>query len=206
MSNLSLVPLALTVFVLAITPGPGVFATIGRALSHGFFQAAAMAAGIVCGDLLYLMLALYGLSAVAQLLGDLFLLIRFLGSGYLILLGLLLILTQTGQDPGQSTPVQATGSSFCSGLTITLGNPKVIVFYLGFLPGFLDMRQIHGSNVLMVAATVVLVLGSVLLGYAFLAAQARNILTGSQARHNLNRGAGCIMIGTGSALLATTKP
>jgi len=195
----------MAVFILAVTPGPGVFATVARAMSHGFGQAAAMAAGIVCGDLLFLLMALFGLSAIADLLGDFFLVIRFVGSGYLILLGLRLIMSKTEHSPLQATPVRATGSSFCSGLTITLGNPKVILFYLSFLPGFLDMRQLEPGSIVLIAATVILVLGSVLLGYAFVAARTSALLNGYRARKNLNRGAGLIMIGTGSALLATAQ-
>ena len=205
MSMLSLFSLALAVFVLAITPGPGVFATVARAMSHGFGQAAAMALGIVCGDLVFLLMALSGLSAIAGFLGDFFLLVRLMGSAYLILLGFRLILTHPEQFPVHPGQEAATGSSFCSGLAITLGNPKVILFYLGFLPGFLDMRQLEPGSIVLIAATVILVLGSVLLGYAFVAARTSALLNGYRARKNLNRGAGLIMIGTGSVLLATAQ-
>lgn len=205
MNSLSLLSLALAVFVLAITPGPGVFATVARGMASGFAQATAVAAGIVCGDLIFLLLAMFGLSAIADLLGDFFLLIRYVGSAYLIFLGLCLLLSRPRQlsvEPGSG---RAARNNFFNGVAITLGNPKVILFYLGFLPGFLDMQQIDTSNIFLIAAIVSMVLGSVLLGYGFLAARSRSFLTSCRARKNLNRGSGAIMITTGSMLLATTK-
>ena len=205
MSILSLLSLAAAVFVLAITPGPGVFATVARGMASGFAQAAAVAAGIVCGDLIFLFLALFGLSAIADLLGDFFLLVRYLGSAYLIFLGLRLLLSRPRHLPEELVTGRAAANNFVSGLAITLGNPKVILFYLGFLPGFLDMQKMNTASIFLIAAIVSMVLSSVLLGYGFLAAQSRSFLTGCRARQTLNRGSGAIMISTGSMLLATTK-
>ncbi len=206
MSILSLLSLAAAVFVLAITPGPGVLATVARGMASGFAPAAAVAAGIVCGDLVFLILALFGLSAIADLLGDFFLLVRYLGSAYLIFLGLRLLLSRPRHLPEEPVTGRAAGNNFLSGLAITLGNPKVILFYLGFLPGFLNLQQIDTASIFLIAAIVSMVLGSVLLGYGFLAAQSKAFLTGCRAGRALNRGSGAIMITTGSMLLATTKP
>jgi len=65
MTPLSLIAFAGTMFLLAITPGPGVFATVARALASGFANASALVMGIVIGDLVFLLLAIYGLAAVA---------------------------------------------------------------------------------------------------------------------------------------------
>lgn len=60
-------------FLLALTPGPGVFATISRAMASGFNNAAFVVAGIVLGDIVYLLFAIFGLSVIAIVLGDFFL-------------------------------------------------------------------------------------------------------------------------------------
>ena len=54
MTLMSITGLAAAMFILAITPGPGVFATVSRALSSGFRQAVPVVAGIVIGDLIFL--------------------------------------------------------------------------------------------------------------------------------------------------------
>ena len=205
MSILSLLSLAAAVFILAITPGPGVMATVARGMASGFAPAAAVAAGIVCGDLVFLFLALFGLSAIAELLGDLFLLVRFLGGGYLILLGLGLLFKARPTRPSNTATEQGKGAPFCSGLAITLGNPKVILFYLGFLPGFLDMEQMNLTGMACTALVVGLVLGSVMLGYGYLAAHARSLFTSRNLHRKLDRTAGTMLIGTGATLLVTAR-
>src|SRR4051812_32007826 len=78
---------ALTFFVFAVAPGPGVFITVSRALSSGAAHGAIVALGIVTGDLVYLLVAVYGLSALAQALGGFFNLIQYVGGAYLLWLG-----------------------------------------------------------------------------------------------------------------------
>ena len=198
----NLAGLAGAMFLLAITPGPGVFATTARALASGFAHASVVVAGIVVGDLLFLLLAIYGLSAIATVLGDLFAVVKIAGGSYLVWLGI-----RVWRSPPRQlhdTPVRALSwkATFMSGLVITLGNPKVILFYLGFLPTFIDLTQMSLASVAMVAIVVSAVLGGVLLGYAVLAARARTFFQGQRAQRNMNRSAGAVMITTGAILIA----
>ena len=87
MSLLNIFAFSLAMFLLAITPGPGVFATISRALSSGFLNASFVVMGIVIGDIIFLLLAIFGLSAIASILGDFFILVKYLGGIYLLFLG-----------------------------------------------------------------------------------------------------------------------
>jgi threonine/homoserine/homoserine lactone efflux protein len=100
--------------------------------------------------------------------------------------------------------IQSRRYSFLGGLSITLGNPKVILFYLGFLPTFLDLPALSNFDILVVAAVVALVLGSVMLVYAFMASRARQVLKSEHARTRMNKTAGSVMIGTGAVLLSKT--
>jgi len=177
-------------FILAVTPGPGVFATVARSLASGFGHAAVVAAGIVCGDLIFLLLAIYGLSSIAELLGDFFLVVKYSGGLYLIFLGLRIWLSPP--EPAKIKRIQGLSrkKNFISGLAITLGNPKVILFYLGFLPTFLDLEHLDNLDILLTAAIVCLVLGAVLLGYAYGADRTRFLFTGTRSTKYLNRGSG----------------
>ena len=134
--------LAGAMFILAVTPGPGVFATVARSLASGFSHAAMVVAGIVCGDLLFLLLAIYGLSFIADLLGSLFSLVKYVGGLYLVYLGLRIWFSSPQLSQVQGVHELSWKNNFLSGLVITLGNPKVMLFYLGFLPSFLDLQQL----------------------------------------------------------------
>ncbi|MCP3901419.1 MAG: LysE family translocator, partial [Desulfobacteraceae bacterium] len=87
MTIYSAIGFSLAIVVLAATPGPGMFATIARALASGFKEAFTLICGIVLGDIIFLLFAIFGLSIIAQVLGDLFVIIKICGGTYLIFLG-----------------------------------------------------------------------------------------------------------------------
>lgn len=200
MSLLSLIGLAGAMFLLAATPGPGVFATVARALASGVRHASVVIIGIVIGDLLFLMLAIFGLAVLAEALGELFLLVKYLGAGYLIWLGVRLWRTPTARHAIREVKELSWRANLLSGLVITLGNPKVILFYLGFLPTFVDLSQLSGQDVVVIALIVSVVLAGVLFGYAYAADRARRLFRSGRANRNLNRSAGSVMIATGVVL------
>lgn len=200
MSLLSLVGLAGAMFLLAVTPGPGVFATVARALASGARHAAVVVVGIVIGDLLFLMLAVFGLAVLAEVLGDLFTVVKYLGAAYLIWLGIRLWRMPAVNHAIREVAELSWGANLLSGLVITLGNPKVILFYLGFLPTFVDLTRLTANDVATIAVVVSVVLGGVLLGYAFAADRARRWFRSARAERMLNRSAGSVMIATGAVL------
>jgi threonine/homoserine/homoserine lactone efflux protein len=204
MTLLSISGLAAAMFILAITPGPGVFATVSKALSSGFRDTFAVVAGIVIGDLMFLLCAIYGLAAIAEAFNALFLVVRYLGCGYLIWLGIKLWRsTPEGLDIARIKP-QSHRYSLLGGLSITLGNPKVIIFYLSFLPTFVNLDQLSTTDVVIVASVVSLVLGSVMLFYAYTASRTRQLFKSVNAQKKMNRTAGTVMIGAGVLLLSRT--
>ena len=201
MTLISMLALAGAMFLLAATPGPGVFATVARSMASGFGHAAVVVAGIVTGDLIFLLLAIFGLASVATLLGDLFLLVKIAGGLYLIWLGLRIWNSKPGVVEIHGVRELSWKQNFLSGLVITLGNPKVILFYLGFLPTFLDLATMSAGEVAIVAAIVSVVLGSVMLVYAWSAARARELFRSSRAKRIMNRTAGGVMMAAGIVLI-----
>jgi threonine/homoserine/homoserine lactone efflux protein len=204
MNLLGLAGLAGAMFLLAITPGPGVFATVSKALSSGFKHTVPVVLGIVTGDLIFLLFAIYGLAAIAESFNALFLLVRYLGSGYLIWLGVKLWRSKPGSIDVASIKPQSGKFSFLGGLSITLGNPKVIIFYLSFLPTFIKLDTLSTLDVVVVASVVSLVLGSVMLFYAYTASRTRKLFKSLEAQKAMNKTAGTAMIGTGVLLLSKT--
>jgi threonine/homoserine/homoserine lactone efflux protein len=202
MTLLSITGLAAAMFLLAITPGPGVFATVSKALASGFKDTIPVVVGIVLGDLIFLLFAIYGLSTVAEAFNALFVVIRYAGCGYLIWLGIKLWRSAPESvDAGRIKP-QPHRHSLLGGLSITLGNPKVILFYLSFLPTFVRLDQLSSLDVVIAASVVSLVLGSVMLFYAYTASRTRELFKSTNVQKKMNRTAGTVMIGTGALLLS----
>lgn len=202
MTLLGIAGLAGSMFLLAITPGPGVFATVSKAFSSGFTRTIPVVLGIVAGDLVFLLFAIYGLAAVAESFNSLFMLIRLLGSGYLIWLGIKLWRSNPGSIDITTIKPQSNKLSFFGGLSITLGNPKVIIFYLSFLPTFIKLDALSIVDVIVVAYVVSLVLGGVMLFYAYTASWTRKLFNSANAQKIMNKTAGTAMIGTGALLLS----
>ena len=89
---------------------------------------------------------------------------------------------------------------FAGGLAVTLGNPKVILFFLALLPTVVDLGRIDALGLAELGVTIVLVLGIVLSGYVLAAERARRVMTSARARRLLNRGAGTVMAGAAVAI------
>ncbi|MBC8247904.1 MAG: LysE family translocator [Deltaproteobacteria bacterium] len=199
----SALALAFALFVFVSIPGPGVFATIARSLASGFRPAVGLVIGIVLGDLFFLIIAVLGMAAIGKILGELFYIIKLFGACYLIWMGVQLWMKKPqplnqvdmGNEP---TFVR----NFIAGFTLTLGNPKVILFYLGFLPAFMDLSNLSSVDFVLVVTLVGFVVGTTLAAYAWIAAYARRFFTNLRAVRLLNRSAGVILFGTGVAIAA----
>jgi len=184
--------------ILAASPGPGVFATVARSLASGFRPALAVIIGIVVGDIIYLMFAIFGLSIVAQRLGEFFIIIRVCGGIYLFWLGFKIWFSKLPEtESKQLYEKQSQLGNIISGLLITLSNPKVILFYCGFLPTFLDLSTLNVIDIALIACVVTIVLSTVLTIYACLASHAWQLLSSQIAIKKLNRSAGGVMMATG---------
>jgi len=197
----SIIGFSVAMLVLAASPGPGVFATVARALASGFRPALAVTCGIVLGDIIFLLFAFFGMSMIAQALGDLFFIVKICGGAYLIFLGIRIWIREPALASNENGKRTGLGlGNFGSGLIITLSNPKVILFYCGFLPTFLDLSTLTLSDLAIVVSIVTIVLACVLSTYAFIASRARQMLTNRKAARRLNRAAGGVMVATGVAI------
>ena len=78
---------ALGMVILMLTPGPSMLTTIAKSLASGFWTGFQYNLGVCIGDLIFLMLAIFGLQIIAELLGDIFIVVKFVGAAYLLWLG-----------------------------------------------------------------------------------------------------------------------
>ncbi|QFI36739.1 LysE family translocator [Moritella marina ATCC 15381] len=140
MSFESAVTFFIAIFIFGITPGPGVFAILARAMVEGPKKCIMLAMGMIGSDVIYLILACFGLATIAENWSEVFTAIRYIGAAYLIYLGYKMIkaLPQIKSDIQAEavqveTKAQQEGSmlaSFTQGFLISASNPKVILFYI----------------------------------------------------------------------------
>jgi len=198
----SALALALATFALGLAPGPGVIALLARSLTLGARGAWPFVAGLLIGDLVYLACAIFGLSVIAKEFADWFIALRLLGGAFLVYLGLRMILASRIDRYDDVVVRRGNLSSLLAGLGITLGNPKVIVFYLAFLPAFLDLSDPSALDALASAAVVLLALTSSLSIYVVVGAKAKSWIASPLRARRVNRAAGVVMAGAGIAVAA----
>jgi threonine/homoserine/homoserine lactone efflux protein len=205
MTPLSFVGLCTAMLILAASPGPGVFATVSRSLATGFRSSLPVILGIVVGDIIFLMLAVFGMAAIAHTLGGLFVGVRIAGGIYLIWLGIRTWVSWLPEDlPVTGQAGWTDTGALLSGLLITLSNPKVILFYCGFLPTFMDLSALRtiDPSIVVAVVTIASILAAVLTIYAYLAGRARRVFDSRSALKRMHRVAGGIMVATGITVAA----
>ncbi|MBE9225579.1 LysE family translocator [Phormidium sp. LEGE 05292] len=189
--------------VLAAIPSVSVVAVSTRSATSGFIHGVFTTLGIVLGDIIFIIIAILGLSFLAETMGSLFVLIKYLGGVYLILLGIALFKSKAKNMKTEEVVKSSLLSSFLTGLFITLGDQKATLFYLGFFPAFVDLSQVSWFDTGIIIAIAILAVGGVKLGYAFMANRAR-LLISSKITKGLNIAAGCVMIAVGVFLITKT--
>ena len=198
MSTVSLLTLFGTMLLLAIVPGPGVFAIIARSFSSGILRGAYMVIGMILADYVFIILALFGLSALSEIMGTAFYVIKYISAAYLMWLGYKLLKTKATAIDIEDTKESSLLSNLVNGLLITLGNPKAILFYVGFFPAFVNIGDVSAYDTALIMLTATVAFGSVNLGYAFLAVKAKGVFKSSNASNVINKTAGTIMVSTGA--------
>lgn len=186
--------------VAVASPGPGIAALVARVLARGTGGIAAFIAGFVVGDLVWFGVAAAGMALLAQSLAAAFVVLKYAGAAYLAVLAWKAWIAPVA--PIEAMPVDEDGRIrlFFGGLVLTLGNPKVILFFLALLPGVIDLDRLSASGLAVMGATIVVVLSGVLSAYAGAAARARRVFTSARARRAINRGAGTVMAGAAVAI------
>ncbi|MCD7060043.1 LysE family translocator [Pelagibacterium xiamenense] len=199
---LDFLPYAVALAIAAAIPGPGIAAAVGKALGSGFRPALWFLGGLVLGDLTYLSFAVLGLTAIAATYSGLFVVIKFAGAAYLVYLAI--SFWRAGIDPEKVSARKGSGffASMLSGFSVTISNPKTIIFYMALLPTVVDLEQVTPADFGWLVVISIAVLYVVLVPYIALAAKARNFLRNPRALKFLNRGAAGAMAGAAAFIVA----
>ena len=189
---------AAAVLILFFTPGPVWVALLARAMSGGFKAVWPLALGVAFGDAIWPVLAIFGLSWVANEIDGIMAIFRYLAAMVFLVMGVLLVLKVEnilGNDSCFTRPGRWAG--FIAGVVVILGNPKAILFYRGILPGFFDLTEVTPLDVIaivMVSSTTPL-LGNLIL--ASFVIKARTFLQSARAVRRINIMSGMLLISVG---------
>ncbi|HHO59616.1 MAG TPA: LysE family translocator [Thiotrichales bacterium] len=247
--------LFVAMFSLAIIPDASAVAVVSRSLAAGIRHGVIVVIGIVACDIVFIALAVSGLSLLATSLGAVFTVVKVLAGLYLLWSGIALWRTppdgagwigsdntgsddtgsddtgsddtgsdDTGSDDtgpgrsgtgneGQTKPEKAAEAAagrlswwpdFLCGFFITLGDAKAILFYLSFLPAFVELSQATLLDAIVIMLVAALAIAVTKLGYAVMASHSRQLLRQPAQRKIINRVAGLVLMVTGVYLLFFT--
>jgi threonine/homoserine/homoserine lactone efflux protein len=202
-------PKSLALFAAALlvnsgTPGPSIAALVARVVTRGARDVLPFLAAMWIGEGLWLAAAVFGLAVIAAQFHAIFVAIKYCGVAYLAYLAWRM---WTGADevgPGVSLrgrPVQM----FLGGFAITLGNPKIMVFYLALVPSIIDLAQMGARDFQVLMMTMLAVLMCVDLVWVLLAARARAFFKSRRAMKMANRCGAAAMAGAAAAIAARSN-
>jgi threonine/homoserine/homoserine lactone efflux protein len=194
--------------VLLIIPGPTILTVISYSMAHGRHANVPLVLAVALGDSTALALSLLGLGALLATSALWFTLVKWAGGLYLIWLGLKLLRAGAARNAAQETPAAPASRwrLFVNTYLVTALNPKGIVFFVAFLPQFIDARSAVAPQLWLLAGTFVVlaVLNATL--YAVFAASARRLLGSPRAQRRFNLVGGSLLSGAGVWALLARRP
>ncbi|WP_186142543.1 LysE family translocator [Burkholderia gladioli] len=199
----ALLVFALALMVAAGSPGPGIAALVARVMSNGFRDVLPFLAAMWIGEILWMSFAVAGLAALAKTFATAFLLLKIAGIVYLLFLAVKMWLAPAAVDDGQLPSGQSPLRMFAAGLTVSLGNPKIMVFYVALLPTLVDLSHVGPLAWAELALTMLVVMAAVDLSWALLAARARRLFRSRRAVKVANRASATMM--AGAAVVMATR-
>jgi threonine/homoserine/homoserine lactone efflux protein len=186
--------------VLLLTPGPAVLYIIARSLDQGRAAGLVSVLGIHLGTLVHITAAAVGLSALVVSSAVAFSVVKYLGAAYLIWIGVRTLMTGDPDAKAAMVRTEPLHAVFRDGFVVNLFNPKTGIFFLAFLPQFVDVERGAVWSQMVVLGFAFIALGMLSDGtYAFVAARAGRLLRSSRRFRTTQRYvSGGIYIGLGA--------
>jgi threonine/homoserine/homoserine lactone efflux protein len=202
MALTSLLIFAGALLVAAGSPGPSIAALVARVISKGFRDVFPFLAAMWIGEAIWLSMAVFGLAFVAQTFHLAFVVVKWIGVAYLVYLAWKMwtapVTVRDGEMPREDSPAKL----FLAGMAVTLGNPKIMMFYLALLPTIIDLGAVTVLGWAELTLTMAVVLIAIDLAWVLAAAQARKLLKSERAMKIANRVSATTMAGAAAAIAA----
>lgn len=206
MAIANIVALAIASFIFVMTPGPGIVALLARTMAGGILPGFVLSLGLISGDFIYLIAVLASLHTIADLIAPYMVYVRLMGAGYLAYIGVMqmrapAILADAGTAGGHTSI--GVAQNYLTGVAISATNPKVIIFYLSFLPAFVDLETLRFTDGVIVSVTVGAML---LLGCAIYISGAHSLfrlIKNEAAAKRVNQVTGGLILAVAVTMVAT---
>jgi len=202
MSATSLLIFAAALLVAAGTPGPSIAALVARVISKGFRDVFPFLAAMWIGEAIWLSMAVFGLAFVAQTFHFAFVVVKWVGVAYLVWLAWKMWTAPVAVREGDMPKAESPAKLFLAGMAVTLGNPKIMMFYLALLPTIIDLGSVTLLGWAELTLTMAVVLVAIDLSWVLAAAQARRFLKSRRAMKIANRISAATMAGAAAAIAA----
>ncbi len=201
----SLLIFAFALLIAAGSPGPSTAALVARVLVTGWRDVMPFVAAMLLGELIWLTCAIAGLATIAERFHWAFLTLKYCGVAYLVYLAWQMwTASAVIDDPDLAIESRGSARIFFTGIAVTLGNPKIMLFYLALLPTIVDLNGVTVVRWMELGATMLFVLLVVYLACVVLASRARVFLRSPFAVRITNR-IGATLMGGAAAVIATRQ-
>ncbi len=193
--------------LMLIIPGPTILTVVSYSVAHGRNANLPLVAGVALGDTTALVTSLIGLGALLSASAAWFTLIKWAGGLYLFYLGIKLL--RAGVSPVALARPNVPDSRwrlFANTWLVTALNPKGIIFFVAFLPQFIDASRPAGPQLWILSATFVTLATLNATSYAVFAGTARRMLASTRARRRFNLVGGSLLSAAGLWALAARQP
>jgi threonine/homoserine/homoserine lactone efflux protein len=198
----SLMIFAGALLVAAGTPGPSIAALVARVISRGFGDVLPFLLAMWIGEAIWLSMAVFGLAFVAHTFHLAFVVVKWTGAAYLLYLAWKMwtapVAVGEGELPRDDSPTRL----FLAGMAVTMGNPKIMMFYLALLPAIVDLAKVTVVGWATLVLTMAIVLVAIDLAWVAAAAQARRVLKSPRMLRFANRLSATTMAGAAAAVAA----
>ena len=200
----------LAAWLIALSPGSGAVLSMSHGLQYGVRQTTATIVGLQIGLAFILLVAGAGVGALLLASTTAFMVVKVLGAGYLIWLGVKQWRAPVdGAQSDLAAPTEPIGLSLrqrvLRGALTNATNPKGIVFMVAVLPQFIDPKKPLALQLAILLVTTLAVDSVVMHGYAFLASRLRALMQSVRARKTQNRVFGGVLMGMGASLLMVDR-
>jgi homoserine/homoserine lactone efflux protein len=187
--------------ILSLTPGPGVFSSISSGLHHGFRLGLWNGVGMQAANMILVGVVSLGLGAILLASETLFGLVKWIGVGYLVYLGIATWRAPArGFEEDRDDHAHTAREVFMRGFWVNITNPKGIIFFAAILPQFIDVARPQATQYAILAATTFVVDLATMLGYTALAAKVLGAMRDPARIRWMNRGLGSAFVAAGLAL------
>lgn len=184
--------------IMLAIPGPTILLVVSYALSHGRRVASAIVAGVALGDFTAMTASMLGIGALLATSAALFTALKWVGAAYLVYLGIKLWRAPVGDGAIPQAEKETNARRiFLHAYVVTALNPKSIIFFVAFLPQFLDPAAPALTQMVVFETTFVILATLNAAAYALLASMARGAIRKPSVQRIVNRTGGSLLIGAG---------